>query len=817
VITQQPANLSVLVGQGAAFTVAATGTAPLSYQWQRNGVDIAGATTTTYSLAATALTDSGATFRAVVSNVAGSATSDAATLTVSSAAPVLTISPQPASTSVTAGSSASFAVGGTCSVGTLRVQWQRSNDSGETWSGITGATATTYSLATVIGDNGARFRAQLDCSGQSGAASSAATLTVTAPGSVTLALLPIVGLRDQAQIPSMTGIDQDAAGSFTFITSHAVKRLSADLGTITPVAGGNGTGSADGAGAVASFNSPKALAHDAAGNIYVSDTNNHTIRRIASDGTVTTLAGSAGAPGAVDGTGAGARFASPGGIAIGPDGDLYVSDRDNHLVRRVTTSGVVTTYAGSTPGYLDGAANVAKFNGPAGIAVAANGDVLVADAANNRIRRVLRAGNGAGLVQTLAGNGTGAAGAADGIGVAAVIPFPGGLYVRGNTLTVRDNAGLLRQIDLTTTAVTTLAGSRTLGEGYADGPAATARLRNFGFGITGAPSGGWMVADDIALRTVSAAGDVRTIAASAALGATPTGVGVLAQMPFGLAVNNGQAVTVDAAGNVVIADATARLVRRISPTGVVTLVAGLTGGYHGVVDGVGSGAQFADVGISIAQNSAGVLFVGDQYGVRRIGTDTAVSVLTGSTTTFGSVDGDATTARFNRVFGLAVGPGGDVFAGDLTAVRRINSAGTVTTYAGVLGQGGGADGPIATARFQFPGTLAFLPDGSLYVLERLGGTIRRIAPDGSSVSTLTGVGLSGTFTVDSAGTLYYGGSSGGLFMQPLGGVTTTLIPAAPSVVLGSSPAISNINAIAVLGPKQLVILSGSQILKATLP
>ena len=100
-ITQQPANLTVTAGQPASFTVAATGDAPLTYQWQRNGVAIAGATATTYTIATTVLADSGATFRAVATNGAGSATSNNATLTVTVSAPVLTIAPQPANASVT--------------------------------------------------------------------------------------------------------------------------------------------------------------------------------------------------------------------------------------------------------------------------------------------------------------------------------------------------------------------------------------------------------------------------------------------------------------------------------------------------------------------------------------------------------------------------------------------------------------------------------------------------------------------------------------------------------------------------------------------
>ena len=104
------------------------------------------------------------------------------------------------------------------------------------------------------------------------------------------------------------------------------------------------------------------MTQDVAGNVYVADTNNHTIRRIGPDG-----------------TGAAARFALPNGIALGPDGELYVSEGENHLIRRVTTAGVVTTYAGSRVGYTDGAALTARFNSPRAVAVAVNGDVLVAD------------------------------------------------------------------------------------------------------------------------------------------------------------------------------------------------------------------------------------------------------------------------------------------------------------------------------------------------------------------------------------------------------------------------------------------------------
>jgi hypothetical protein len=315
-ITQQPANLSVTAGQPASFTVAATGTAPLAYQWQRDGVDITGANATTYAIPATVLGDSSATFRAVVTNVAGSATSNSATLTVTMSAPVLTITPQPANASVVAGTTASFTVGGNCSAGTLNIQWQRNNGTG--FGNIVGATAGVYSFMTVMADSGALFRAVLDCSGQSSAPSSEATLTVTAPGGITLSLLPIVGLRDQAEIFGMKAIDPQADGTYVLTQNNRVKRLSADLLTIDALAGGAASGFADGPAASAQFNSPSGLTHDGAGNLYVADTGNHVIRRIAADGTVSTIAGSPGTSGSTDGTGAAALFDSPWGLALAP-------------------------------------------------------------------------------------------------------------------------------------------------------------------------------------------------------------------------------------------------------------------------------------------------------------------------------------------------------------------------------------------------------------------------------------------------------------------------------------------------------------------
>ena len=370
-------------------------------------------------------------------------------------------------------------------------------------------------------------------------------------------------------------------------------------------------------------------------------------------------------------------------------------------------------------------------------------------------------------MQTLAANGTASNASPDGIGTAAVIGGPIAMMVRANTLTVRDFAGLLRQIDRTSTVVTTLTGSRALGTGQAEGSSVSARLRS-GYGVTGAPNGGFIVADDIALRLVSAAGAVRTIANG--FGATPQGVGTLTQISLGLGVNSIQGVAVDPAGNVVIADGDRRMVRRISPTGVVTLAGGLASGQSNSVDGVGSEAQFIRVG-RIVSDSAGVVFATDNFSVRRIWTDNAVTLLAGSPTEFGAVDGSATTARcngniFNNRTGLALGPGGNLFMGD---------AGNAA--------------------------------------------VRRIAPDGASVSTLpvpVVSGRTGSIAVDAAGTVYHG-TAQGLTVLPAGGVPSILIPQGPAIMLGASPQLLNLEGIAILGSRQLVILSGGQVLVATMP
>ena len=173
---------------------------------------------------------------------------------------------------------------------------------------------------------------------------------------------------------------------------------------VTTLAGSVQTsGSADGAPGVALFGDPTGLDIDAAGNVYVADNANHTIRKLSPSGVVTTLAGQAGQPGSTDATGTNASFDFPSGIVVAPGGFIYVSDTGSETIRCVTSNGVVTTLAGlaGQSGATNATGSVARFSSPLGLAVDSAGTLYVADSGNHLIRKVTPAG----VVTTLAGLG----------------------------------------------------------------------------------------------------------------------------------------------------------------------------------------------------------------------------------------------------------------------------------------------------------------------------------------------------------------------------------------------------------------------------
>ena len=185
------------------------------------------------------------------------------------------------------------------------------------------------------------------------------------------------------------------------VFNHRIRRASA-AGVVTTLAGSGAAAFADGTGLSAAFNQPYGVALDAASGVtFVADMINCRIRKVTSFGAVSTFLGS-GTPGSADGTGASASLGYPTGLALDSSGTLFISDSGNNRIRKVTPGGTVTLLAGGAKGFLDGAGAAAQFESPAGLAIDASGNIIVADSLNHRIRKI----NPGGVVTTLAGKGS---------------------------------------------------------------------------------------------------------------------------------------------------------------------------------------------------------------------------------------------------------------------------------------------------------------------------------------------------------------------------------------------------------------------------
>ncbi|HEX9103442.1 MAG TPA: hypothetical protein VF997_14620, partial [Polyangia bacterium] len=484
---------------------------------------------------------------------------------------------------------------------------------------------------------------------------------------------------------------------------------------------------------------------DGAGNLYVADAENHTLRKIAlATGTVTTLAGAAGVPGNVDGIGAAARFYKPKSLALDGAGHLFVADSLNesirmvtladasvttlasfalppigvavagadvlastgdHRVVRISPGGVTTTLAGQLGmgGFVDGAAADARFFRPAGLWVESD-RILVAEEGNFAVRAIARAD---GAVTTLFGARS--SGSSDGAGSAARFSAPQGIAVAGATAYVADSGNhTLRAVDLRSGAVTTLAGAAGQAA-YADGNGPDARFN--------APIG--LALDDTARHLYVADSGNRSIRAidltTGAVTTLPTngapGSGFARfNTPSGLASDGKHLYVSDSADQVVVAVDLA--------TNVVSAVAG-SPRVAGANDGVGAKARFNGPS-ALAADGKGALYVADTLNdaVRKIdlatGTVTTAAGVLGVT---GYDDGAAAMAHFAQPGALAVDSVGDLFVGDTlnALVRRIDLAhGTVSTAVGVFGRAGVAPGPLP-AQLGPTTAVALTPDAKLLV------------------------------------------------------------------------------------------------------
>gem|GEM_PF-426707 len=597
------------------------------------------------------------------------------------------------------------------------------------------------------------------------------------------------GFNTEARFNGPTGMAKDADGNLYIADSKSnTIRKTAPNGLVTTVAGLAGSsGSIDGIGAAARFNNPLGIAVGPDGTIYVTDTSNHTIRKISPSGVVTTLAGSPGVAGAVDGTGSAARFRFPSGVVVDAGNNVYVADSSNHAIRKITPIGVVTTFAGSLghSGSADKTGTSAGFNSPTGLAIDSSGNIYVADSGNNTIRKITAGaavdtlaglagsigsadgtnktarfsnpteivvdGNGnvyvadsqndairkitpAGVVTTPAG-AAGATGSLDATGTSARFDSPAGLALVGTTLYIADFGNNTIRRMASDLSVTTLAG-KAGGEGSVDATGADARF-NFPAGVTVGQDGTTYVADfgNQTIRKVATNGAVVTLAGVPGVIGTNDGPGLSAHFnsPAGVAVRND--------GTVFVADSFSSAIREITPGGVVKIFAGLQANA-GTNDGTGSAARF-HVPIGIAVDTNGSVYVGDtdNNAIRKISPDGTVVTFAGTIGPdgHGTNDGLGTAAQFYGPQGVTIDPSGNVFVADNinSTIRQITPAGLVTTYVGTPGLVGSSDGTGSDAGFNAPFGIAADKDGNIYIGDSGNCTIRKISPVGV-VTTIGG-------------------------------------------------------------------------------
>ncbi|HVU36421.1 MAG TPA: SMP-30/gluconolactonase/LRE family protein, partial [Opitutaceae bacterium] len=392
------------------------------------------------------------------------------------------------------------------------------------------------------------------------------------------------GTGSAARFALPEGLVVDTAGN-VYVADYfnsVIRKITPD-GTVTTFAGQPGNfGYADGPAASARFGGLLNLAIDRSGNLYTADSYYNTVRKIAPDGRVTTIAGSPGKSGSADGTGAAALFNTPQCVAVDTVGNLYVTDTGNHTIRRIAVGGVVTTFAGDgTAGSADGSGTAAQFRSPYGIAVDPSGNIIVSDWDDCTIRKITFDGT----VTTLAGL-AGASGTADGTGSAARFETPAGLSVdAGGYICVAErDADDIRAIS-PTGVVTRLAGASNV-RGYIDGTITTAQFAR-PTGLAVSPDNKFIYVadtDNCTVRKIDTSGNVTTFAGQPGCGwADGNGRDTRFFSPSGLAL--------DANGNLIVADTYNHIIRQITPAGIVTTIAGGPGS-PGSIDGAGPSARF---------------------------------------------------------------------------------------------------------------------------------------------------------------------------------------------------------------------------------
>jgi sugar lactone lactonase YvrE len=548
----------------------------------------------------------------------------------------------------------------------------------------------------------------------------------------------------EARFNEPAGIAVDRDGSIYVADERLdrVRRVTPD-GFIELYVGGavrdDGVGD-DGEALDAMLDGPRGLALDAEGNLYIADSRQHRIRRVDVNGIITTVAGTGEAGFSGDGgPAAAARLNQPTHLAFDASGNLIVTDLGNNRVRRVAPDGTITTVAGNGERAAGGEGTKAVATSllfPAGIAGDRSGALFIAEQGANRIRRVAPDGT----IATVAGqSATRPFGGDGGAAARASLSVPGAVLVDGSgaLLIVDTGHNRIRRVAADGT-ITTFAG----GVGRSGTPATEAVLADPRGGVRDA-QGNTYIADQRHFRIlkVDAAGVLTVLAGVGAPGYSGDG-GPASQAAIGGHVDG---LAVDGLGNLYVPDLDNQRVRRIAPDGTITTVAGNgEAGYSGD-GGPAIDAALSERGFwNVATDAAGNLFIADggNHRVRRVDARTRViaTVAGSGSDTYGGDGGMATEAGIPGPDGLFVDATGNLYIGDTDdfRIRRVAADGTITTIAGTGDPGFEGDGgPARDALIGSPENLALDTAGNLYFTDAENDRIRRVAADGT-IATIAG-------------------------------------------------------------------------------
>ncbi len=594
-----------------------------------------------------------------------------------------------------------------------------------------------------------------------------------------------------ARLSSAQGVAADGAGNIYIADTgnHLILKVDA-AGNMTRVAGieKNGFSGDGGPAAEARLNAPRGVAVDGAGNLYIADTDNHRIRKVDTEGIITTVAGSGssrwGGFSGDSGPAAEARLRDPQDVAVDGAGNLYIADTDNHRIRKVDTEGIITTVAGSgrfsRGGFSGdgGLATEALLYRPQDVAVDDAGNLYIADTRNHRIRKV----DTAGIMTTVAGSGALGYCGDGGPATGACLWFPRSVAADGSgNLYIADTSNYrIRRVDAAG-IVATVAGRGSSGEEGAgdDGPATAAWLSH-PQDVAADGAGNLYIAGGNRVRKVNAAGIITT-AAGSRTGVTATGDGGRASEAE---LNEPRGAAVDGAGNLYIADTNNQRIRRVDIAGIITTAAGVEkrSAFEGVPGGYdGDGFRAAEALLygpqDVAADGAGNLYIADtrNHRIRRVDAAGIITTIAGTGNWgFRGDGGPAARARLRYPRGVALDGAGNLFIADSGnhRIRKITAAtGIIATVAGSDDYGySGDNGPAVEARLRDPTSVAADGAGNIFIADSGNHRMRKVDSEGI-ITTIAGTGEEGFsgdggpavqgrldrprgVTVDKAGNLY---------------------------------------------------------------